>query len=116
MEKNENGSEYDIIDHPTVFFWLKDLAKNDPLAFVVLTENNLERFNKVFGKPHGTTQKFKFWKKEHLGITIFLYTNKEASFYKVQYIGDNQAFSQDKKIGAYITGFLNKLLKDLLNA
>ena len=107
-------SEFDIIDHPNVFFWLKDLAKNDPLAFCTLGSGNSYTFRELWGKPTGSTQRFEYWKKDYLGITIFIYTDKITTFYKVQYLGEKNIFTQDKKIGAYISSFLSKLTKDLL--
>ncbi len=107
-------SEFDIIDHPNVFSWLKELSKNDPLAFATICGGNISGFKALWGKPTGTTQRFDYWKKDYLGITIFIYSEKQTTFYKVQYLGEKDIFLKDRKIGVYISSFLSKLTKDLL--
>lgn len=108
------STELDIIDHPQVFTWLKDLSRQDTMAFVTLCGGNCDTFKSLWGKAHGKTQRFDYWKKEHLGTTIFVYTDKYTTFYKVQYLGEKEIFLQDKKIGAYVIAFLSRLAKELL--
>lgn len=106
------SQEIDIIEHPFVVLWLKDLTKNDPLCFATLIEGNISRFKKQFGQPTGKTQRYLFWKKDYLGITIFIYSDNYNTFYKIHYLGAKEIFVQDKKIGSYITGFLDKIIKN----
>lgn len=108
-------NEFDIIEHPIVNMWFKDYAKNEPLGFCFLTQSNQENFKNMWGKPNGRTQKFDYWKRDHLGITIYVYSDEEATFYKVQYLGEKHMFQQDKKMGSYMTGFLVKLTKEVLS-
>lgn len=108
-------NEFDIIDNPLVLMWFKDYAKSDPLCVSFLTKGNYKLFKSMWGTPDGKTQNHEYWKKEHLGITIYVYSNNFSTFYKVQYLGEKNMFVQDKKIGSYITGFLMKLIKEILN-
>jgi hypothetical protein len=108
-------NEFDIFDHPLVFMWFKDYAKNEPLGFCFLTQGNSDYFKKTWGDSAGKTQNFQFWKKNHLGITIYVYSDNETTYYKVQYLGGKDMFMQDKKMGTYLTGFLSKLVKEVLN-
>jgi hypothetical protein len=108
-------NEFDIIEHPLVSMWLKEYLKNEPLGYVFITNGNEKIFKKMWGNPTGTTKKFAYWKKDHLGITIYVYSNNVGTFYKIQYLGEKDAFIEDKKMGTYITSFLTKLTKDFLN-
>lgn len=108
-------NEFDIIEHPLVLMWLKEYAKTDPLGLTFLTQGNSEFFMKIWGEPAGKTQKYNYWKKDYLGITIYIYSDKEVTYYKVQYLGEKEMFTQDKKMGSYLTGFLAKLIKEILN-
>lgn len=108
-----NNNEYDISDHPMVLNWMKDLAKNDPLALITLTGGNEKLFKSLFGDSNGRTKRFAYWKKEHLGMNFIIYSNDVNTFYKIHHLGEYDNFVQDKKIGVYITGFMNKTLKDM---
>ncbi len=107
-------NEFDIIDHPLVVLWLKDMAKTEPLGFAYLIKGNAQYFKTILGNPVGQTQKFPYWKKEYLGITIFIYSNESDTFYKVQYLGEKENFIQDKKMGSYLIGFLTKFTKEII--
>lgn len=107
-------NEFDIIEHPLVALWLREYAKNEPLGFCFLTQGNSLFFKKIWGPANGQTQKFEYWKKDHLGITLYVYSDTQATYYKVQYLGEKQMFIQDKKMGSYLTGFLTKLTKEFL--
>lgn len=108
-------NEFDIIDHPLVLLWFKDFAKNEPLGFSYLTKGNVTYFTSIWGAPAGQTQKFSYWKREYLGITIYVYSDESATFYKVQYLGEKEAFMNDKKMGSYLTGFLSKYSKEVIS-
>ena len=108
-------NEFDIIDHPMVIFWMKELLKSEPLALATMTEGNIQRFRKMFGDEDGKTQRFQYWRRDHLGVVIYIYSDKKNTYYKTQYLGDLNMFVQDKKIGSYLTGFLTKLQKEMLS-
>lgn len=108
-------NEFDIFDHPMVFFWFKEFAKNEPLGLTFLTQGNNNLFHKKWGECSGKAQKYEYWKKDHLGITLYIYSNDDSTYYKVQYLGEKDMFVEDKKMGSYLTGFLSKLSKDILN-
>lgn len=108
-------NEFDIINHPLVVLWIKEYIKNDPLAIPFITQGNEGLFKKMWGNPVGQVQNFSYWKKDYLGITIFVYTDKKTTFYKIQYLGNLDSFVKDKKIGSYLTGFLSKLIKEIIN-
>jgi hypothetical protein len=108
-------NEFDIIDHPLVFMWLRDYVKHEPLGVTFLTQGNSIFFQKKWGNPDGKTQKYNYWKKDYLGITLYVYSDLYETYYKVQYLGEKDMFIQDKKMGTYLTGFLSKLTKDILN-
>jgi hypothetical protein len=108
-------NEFDIIEHPLVLFWLKDFAKSEPLGLIFLTEGHNKLFKTKWGNPSGVTQNLSYWKRDYLGITIYVYSDEKITFYKVQYLGDKETFIQDKKMGSYLTGFLTKLTKDIIN-
>ena len=107
-------NEFDIITHPLVLHWIKDFAKAEPLGLAFLTQGNQKFFKAKWGACTGETQKFHYWKRDHLGITIYVYSDEISSFYKVQYLGERDMFIQDKKMGSYLTGFLSKLTKEIL--
>lgn len=107
---------FDIYDHPVVALWMKELLKTDPLGLCVLVQSNLELFSKMWEKPtDAKIGEFTVWKRDHLGITVFAYVNDEITFYKVQYLGEKDMFVNDKRMGTYLTGFLNKLSKEIFN-
>lgn len=108
-------NEFDVIEQPMVALWLKDQARSNPLGFISLTGNNVQRFHKNLGKPHGTTQRFQFWKQDYLGFIIFIYCDNESTYYKIQYLGTKDIFVKDKKVAAYITGYLNSLIQETLS-
>ena len=108
-------NEFDIIDHPLVFMWFKDYARSEPLGFTFLTQGNNTYFRKIWGDPTGKAQGFDYWKRDYLGITLYVYSNMELTYYKVQYLGEKDMFVSDKKMGSYLTGFLAKLTKEILN-
>lgn len=107
-------NEFDIIDHPLVTLWFKEYVKTEPLGFCFLTQGNESLFKKIWGKASGENKKFNYWKRDYLGITIYVYSNNESSYYKVQYLGEKEMFISDKKMGSYLTGFLSKLTKEIL--
>lgn len=107
-------NEFDIIEHPLVQLWFKDQAKKEPLCLIALTQGNIDFLKKTWGKPTGLTKRFNFWRRDYLGIVIYVYTDYVSTFYKIQYLGNKETFVLDKKIGSYLTGFLNKLSKDFL--
>lgn len=115
MSAFNDNNEIDIIEHPIVSKWFKELSKNEPFTYLALIQGNTIKFKKIFGTPQGETNKFLYWKKDYIGINIYIYTNPTDTYYKVQYTGDSENFPQDKKIGSYVVGFLNKLIKDLNN-
>lgn len=108
-------NEFDIIEHPMVLMWFLEYAKNEPLGTAFLTKGNVNFFNKKWGKPTGKAQEHNYWKRDYLGITLYLYSNENETFYKVQYLGEQDMFISDKKMGSYITGFLTKLTKEILD-
>lgn len=108
-------NEFDIIEHPMVFLWLNEFSKSDPLGFTYLTQGNGKWFSDKWGKPLGKTNRFDYWKKDHLGITLYVYADENSSFYKVQYLGEKDMFVHDTKMGSYLTGFLAKITKEFLN-
>jgi len=107
-------NEFDFIDNPVVLLWFKNFAKSEPLGFTFLTQGNQKLFSRFWGTSNGVTQKFNYWKRDYLGITIYVYSDNDATFYKVQYLGDKTMFQQDKKMGTYLTGFLEKTIKEIL--
>jgi hypothetical protein len=108
-------NEFDIIDHPLVLLWFKEFAKNEPLGFAFLTKGNTEYFKNIWGNPNGLTQKTSYWKRDYLGITIYIYSDEISTFYKVQYLGEKETFTSDKKMGSYLIGFLTKFSKELIS-
>lgn len=107
-------NEFDLMDHPMVFSWFKDFIKNEPLGYIYITEGKDDLFIKKWGKPDGELKDTKYWKKDYLGITIYVYSNQKVTYYKVQYLGDKEKYQLDKKMGSYLTGFLNKLIKEIV--
>lgn len=108
-------NEFDIIEHPLVQLWLKDFAKIEPLGFSFMCQGNYEFFKNMWGEPTGQTKKFPYWLRPHLGIDVYVYSSAFATFFKVEYHGNKEAFVNDKKMGSYLTGFLNKFTKDLIS-
>ncbi len=108
-------NEFDIIDHPMVFSLLQELASKEPLALCFLTQGNKDNFYSKWGKAIGQKQSFEYWAKDYLGITLFVYSNSESSYYKVRYLGDREMFVNDKKMGSYLTGFLSKTIKEFID-
>ena len=108
-------NEFDIIEHSMVAIWFKEFAKTDPLGLCFLTQSNKNIFRQLWGEPNGSTHKFDYWKRDYLGINIYVYSDESATFYKIQYLGEKESFQQDKKVGSYITGFLTKLTKEVLS-
>ena len=108
-------NEFDFIDHPSVLFWLKEYGKTEPLGLSFLTQGNSDYFTYLWGTPNGETQKFSYWKRDYLGITIFVYSDSNSTFYKSQYLGEKDTFINDKKIGAYLIGFFISLVKEIIN-
>lgn len=108
-------NEFDILEHPLVLLWMKDYAKSEPLGFCFLTQGNHNYFKKIWDSPTGKSQKFEYWKRDYLGITIYVYSDENSTYYKVQYLGEKEMFVQDKKMGSYLTGFLNKLTKEIIS-
>lgn len=106
-------NEFDLIEHPLVLLWFKDFVKTDPLGVVFLTEGHVDFFTNKWGKSTGSTQNLQYWKRDYLGITLYVYSDDKITFYKAQYLGDRENFIQDKKMGSYLTGFLTKLTKEI---
>lgn len=107
-------NEFDIIEHPSIILWLREFAKNEPLGFSYLLKGNLDFFNSNWGVPEGQNQKFTYWKRDYLGITIFVYSSDVATFYKVQYLGSRETFINDKRMGSYLIGFLTRFSKEII--
>lgn len=108
-------NEFDIIEHPIVALWLKEQCKKEPLFLITLTQGNINFFTKLWGPRNGLTKRFHFWKQEYMGITLYIYSDNNSTFYKIQYLGPKEYFIADKKIGTYLNNFLTKLHKDFLN-
>lgn len=108
-------NEFDIIEHPMVLMWFLEFSKSEPLGMNFLTQGNVKYFQHKWGNPNGKAHDHNYWKKDYLGITLYVYSNEKETFYKVQYLGSKEMFIQDKKMGSYITGFLIKLTKEILN-
>lgn len=108
--------EFDIMENPLVFLWFKDLAKNDPLAFITITNSNRINFKNYFGDPIGREGKYECWKQDYMGITIYLLTDNFKTIFKVSYLGEKEIFIQDKKMGIYITSFMNQLIDNFFES
>jgi len=106
-------NEFDIIEHPLVAKWFAEFAKTEPLGFSFLTRGNIEYFESIWGKSTGQAQGFLYWKREYLGIIIYVYSDENSSFYKVQYLGTKDLFVNDQKMGSYLLEFLNKFVKEI---
>lgn len=104
-------NEFDIIIHPLVKLWLANYAKTDPLALDFLTQGNKDYFTKIMGKPQGNAMKYDYWVQQYSGFTIYVYSNEQSTIYKVNFLGEKEAFINDNRIGSYIIGFLEKFIK-----
>lgn len=106
----------DVLINPLVALWLKEKAKRDPVAFCRLAQDNRERFKRLLGKSGHVTggQHHEIaWGVEELGIPLFLTSNELGSVYRIHYPGGEKAFATDRKMGAAITAYLERLLQDL---
>lgn len=104
-------NEFDIIQHPMFQMWLSDLATRDPLCVSFLIKGNMDSFEAIWGKPSEIVNRDHCWRKEYLGTKFFVYSNDQSTYYKVEYLGSYEMFLEDKRMGSYITGFMNSLLK-----
>lgn len=105
----------DVLLNPMVALWVKEKAKRDPVAFCRLAQDNRERFKRLLGKGHVTGGRHHevAWGVEELGIPLFITSNEVGSSYRIHYPGGERAFATDRKMGAAITAFLERLLVDL---
>lgn len=105
-------SKYDIIDHPLVFLWLKDLGRHEPLALATILGGNRENFKNFFGQYNQKDMNFDYWIVDYIGIKLIIGSNEIKSVYKISYMGEKNDFIKDKQIGSYIISFLNKMMEN----
>ncbi len=116
MELLDKRETVDISANTLVALWMKEKAKQDPIAFCRLAGENEKRFERLYGK--GDSAKTKegrvlVWILPDFGVAFFLISSKMGSRYKINYPGGEKAFAADRKMGSAITAFLEKLIAEL---
>ena len=112
----DKGETLDISANTLVALWLKEKAKQDPIAFCRLAGENEKRFERIYGEPDKAKTKegrVRVWVLPDFGVPFFLISSEKGSRYKINYPGGEKAFSIDRKMGSAITAFLERLIADL---
>ncbi len=104
--------EIDIIEHQTVLFWFKEFAKTEPLGFCFLTQGNINFFKRIWPNFE-KNEKFFIWEKEFSQIKFKIYSNHQETIYRIIFDGPKNEFINDRKMGAYTTMFLKKLVEEI---
>ena len=113
-EKENTSVEYqDVFDNLNVQNWFKTLAIAEPLAFSTLVGDNRQNFKKIFGQPSGEQNGSLFWQIADQGLMFVITTNDSESTYMVKYLGNNDNFQFNMKVGVYLVIFMQGILEKL---
>lgn len=116
MELLERRDTVDVAANSLVALWLKEKAKQDPIAFSRLAGKNERRFERMHGKGEKAKTKegtMRVWPLTDFGVPFFLISSESGSRYKIHYPGGERAFAADRKMGSAITAFLEKMTLEL---
>lgn len=111
--------QFDVIDHPAVALWMKDVMRKDPEGFLKLMGNNVDFFTRYFGKPtwrdpgekgwtHG-------WSAYENSLQWLILTGKCGTIFRVRLPTSSEAYLADPKVGVGLVGFLSSLYKNINN-
>lgn len=113
-EKENTSVEYqDVFDNLNVQNWFKTLAIAEPLAFSTLVGDNRQNFKKILGQPSGEQNGSLFWQIADQGLMFVITTNDSESTYMVKYLGNNDNFQFNMKVGVYLVIFMQGILEKL---
>ncbi len=114
--RKESSREHqiDVIDHPAVAAWMKDIAKKDPEGFVRLIGPNQRTFSILFGKPSWRGDESKGWTH---GWAIYenslhwmVLTGPAGTFYRIRLPIAGENYLSDPRSGVGIVQYLQSLI------
>ncbi len=111
--------QIDVIDHPSVGMWMKDIAKKDVQGFIKLVGPNEKEFTKLYGKANWTNDGSKGWTH---GWTIYensmhwlILTGPKGTYFRLRVPTPGESYLNDPRVGVGIIQYLNTLLKKISN-
>lgn len=108
----------DVIDHPHVSRWFKELQKNDKNGYNRLVGNNIHRFERIYGNATKTTDSEEWshrWDRNLNRLDwIILSGEKTGSIYRIKTALTAEEFTSDARIGIGIIEYLSELCEILM--
>lgn len=115
--QDEDFELKDLNSNINVQVWFMKLIKAEPIGFSMLIKNELENLEAVFGEgtQHHADENLIYFEKPEQGLNYYITFNKSNKhiYYYIKAVG--QDFEKNQKIGSYLTNFLQKVLKELVN-
>jgi len=116
----EKDHYIDVIDHPSVWLWMKETSKKDPEGFLVLTGPNSRRFQKIFGKyDWHTSDNSKDWE---YGWSVYensmhwlILTGPSGTFFRIKTPVTGENYLADPRVGVGIIQYLQVLMRKINN-
>ena len=116
-ERIKTEYQIDVIDHPSVMLWMKDIAVKDPEGFVSLTRDNTEQMRKLFGKEVWTNDGSKGWSS---GWAVYennlqwsILTGRGGTIFRLRSHIPVSEYLNDPRVGVGVVQYLGYLLKKL---
>jgi hypothetical protein len=109
----------DVVDHPTVWRWMRDLSRRDPEGFARLCSDNLVRVKRIYGRPDWLSNDNKPWTHAWAvsanGLNWVIQCSSESTWFKIRVpAGSSLDYISDPRVGAGANAFLQILLRRLM--
>lgn len=109
--------QIEVGDHLVAWRWLTEKARIDPEGFVRLVGPNRERFTRLWGPAHWTSDGARGWTHawaiSRNSLNWMILTGPDSTFYRLRVPSDGEDFLADPRVGVGATATLSELL-DLL--
>lgn len=109
--------QIDVIDHPSVWSWMKQTASRDPEGLLVLIGPNIRRFEKLFGPAEWTNDGSKGWTH---GWAVYensmhwlILTGESGTSFRIRAPVPGETYLADMRIGVGIIQYLQSLMRKI---
>lgn len=117
MSQSQHDPHIDIADHPIVWRWIKEMARKDPTSFSMLTRDNTDSFDIIFGpakyRSNGEKGWCRGWSFVQYGMAWLVTTGPQGTVYRIKTVGDGEEYLKDPKVSTGAIQFFQSLQQQL---
>ena len=119
-DKNDKPEyQIDVIDHPNVNLWMKEVARKDTEGFLRLVGPNMKRLQKILGPPQWRNNGEKGWTHAWSvydnSLHWLILTGPQGTQFRLRLPVPGETYLADPRVGVGIIQYLQNLLKTLAN-